>query len=437
MSDSAPSVELSSIDLLNIKAPVQHSIVDSKYELYYPIAGVDNSEIEFIITNSGDWFIDLFNSVLELAYRIKKENGDNLDADDPVSTINYSGNTFFDVVCIWLNGVLISQTENYAHRAIIDVLMNCGRDATESWLQAGQFYKDDAGQMDNANPSPTGANAPVNNGLKKRFQKTTLSKLVTTKAKVHLDIFNQERHLINYVTIRIKLRKNKDEFCLMSSSDNASYKLDLERVVFRIKKVKPSMKTINKYKKDNFIYPINRVHVKEHLVTAGGYDFNVDNFVVKNLPTKIVFGFITNNVRNGSYTLNPFNFKHSNISSFNLKIGNETINGEPLNFNFTDQNYLDGYLSLVECTGKKWNNEGLIINRDDYGNGYTLIAFDLSPTTADGVGQYRDPSQEGDLHIRVKFSQPILEPLVMIAYMVFENEIIINPERVVTVDYKP
>ena len=93
---------------------------------------------------------------------------------------------------------------NYAERAIMETLLTYGIDASKNWLQAGLFYKDTAGKMDSGDPTQENGNL----GLKQRAEFTSKSKLATVRGKLHLDIFNQPKPLINNSRLHVKLTQN-------------------------------------------------------------------------------------------------------------------------------------------------------------------------------------------------------------------------------------
>ena len=73
----------------------------------------------------------------------------------------------------------------------------------------------------------------------------------------------------------------------------------------------------------------------------------------------------------------------------------------------------------------------MLIERNDYKKGYTLFAFNISPSTCN-IGQYRDPEQTGNINISMKFKEAIPKPLTLCAYLQFESTISINPTKGVT-----
>ena len=97
----------------------------------------------------------------------------------------------FNTIDVWLGNELVTErTPNQAFRATVEILTGYGRDAAGSWLQNELFFKDTAGEMDNSNPSPAATTAPVNEGLKRRFEYTKESKRVAVRSRIHSDLFN-------------------------------------------------------------------------------------------------------------------------------------------------------------------------------------------------------------------------------------------------------
>ena len=61
--------------------------------------------LEFRIPGEGKAFTDLWHCYLKMHIRVKKANGQNLNAaDDKVSLINYIGATLFSQIDVSLNG---------------------------------------------------------------------------------------------------------------------------------------------------------------------------------------------------------------------------------------------------------------------------------------------------------------------------------------------
>ena len=186
---------LSTVDEINSGAMVQQQIEDAHWEVVLPTVKNSNM-IEFEIQSHNE-YVELNRTNVEIKFRVKKGNGDNLAVGDKVSIINNIGATMFQDIEVNLNGETISySSSNLAERGMIEDIVSYGTDASKGWMQCGLFYKDTAGQMDNLDPSPAGEGAAVNQGLKDRAKFIAQSRLVTVRSRLHLDIFNQPKPLV-------------------------------------------------------------------------------------------------------------------------------------------------------------------------------------------------------------------------------------------------
>ena len=425
---------LSELVELALDAPVQRQIIESNYRNIKPMGPVAGAtEIDFYVKNNADTFIDLPNSELVTKFRVKKGNN-NLAGTDKVSVINAIGATMFDTIDVWLGDELVTErTPNQAFRAIVEMLTGYGRDAAGSWMQSALFFKDTAGQMDNTDPAPAQATDPVNEGLKRRYEYVKESKLVSVRTAINADLFRQPRPLVNFVPLRIKLHLNKNEYSLMSDKTDAPYNIAIEDMTLRLRFIKLADEIYRSIVTKTVLYPYTRVRIKEDIIPAGGKSHNIANFVSGVLPQKII-GLVANEASNGSYKKNPFHFQHFNLSEMAL-IVNGTVHGSaPLELDYVSNQFEEGYWELFSATGKKYRDDGMLIEREDYKSGYALYAFHISPSACN-IGEYKDPERNGNINIACKFSVPIPSTLTLCAYLQFENTITINPAKRVTTDF--
>ena len=426
---------LSELMELGLDTPIQRQIVDSMYRNIKPIGPVSGAtEIDFFVKNNSEMFIDLPNSELLTKFRVKK-GAVNLTGTDKVSVINGIGSTMFDTIDIWLGDELVTErTPNQAFRSIVDNLTGYGRDAAGSWMQSALFFKDTAGQMDNPNPAPTAAADPVNEGLKRRYEYVKDSKLVTVRTPIKADLFHQPRPLINFVPLRIKFHLNKNEYSLMSPKTDAPYNIAIEDMTLRLRFIKLAGVLYKSIINKTVLYPYTRVKIKEDIIPAGGKSHNIANFVSGVLPQKIIIGLVENEATNGSFRKNPFNFQNWNLSELSLIVNGNVHGGSPLELDYADGQFESGYWELFAATGKKYRNDGMLIEREDYKSGYALYAFNISPSECN-IGEYKDPERNGTINIECKFSEAIPTTLTLCAYLQFENTITINTAKRITTDF--
>ena len=153
---------------------------------YYPITSVSNGgPIEFKISGNGKEFLDLACSYLYLKFKVSKADGSKLDGASKVGFTNYPIARLFNQVDVILGGKLISSATNtYAHRSILEALLNYDKEAAESQLGCGLFCKDTAGQMEEMDIT---ADPVLNTGLGTRSEWTKMSKIVELQGRIHSD----------------------------------------------------------------------------------------------------------------------------------------------------------------------------------------------------------------------------------------------------------
>ncbi|GBN29855.1 hypothetical protein AVEN_36684-1 [Araneus ventricosus] len=90
--------------------------------------------------------------------------------------------------------------------------------------------------------------------------------------KLHCDIFSQDRLLRKLVNLKVKLIRNKPEFCLIAPA-NGNYKLIIEHASLFVHKVKVSPDVLLGHKKapqsTSVRYPIDRILSKMYSISKG------------------------------------------------------------------------------------------------------------------------------------------------------------------------
>ena len=88
------------------------------------------SPIEFIMSGSGEDYMDLNNTILEVKSCIKTTNDSPVDAAVAVASINNTLHSFFSQINVSLNDVNVSSvTTTYPYRAYIETHLNYRTDA--------------------------------------------------------------------------------------------------------------------------------------------------------------------------------------------------------------------------------------------------------------------------------------------------------------------
>ena len=226
----------SSLDLF-LLPPTQSRFQKDKSIDYHLITSLsDGGPTEFKVSESGKEFLDHARSYLYLKVKVSQTDGSNLDGASKVGFANYAIASLFNQVDVILGGKLISSATNtYAHRSILEVLLNYDKEAAGSQLGCGLFCKDTAGQMEEMDISE---DPVLKMGLGTRSEWTKTSKTVELQGRIHSDLFNQEKLILNGVDLTLKLHRHKPEFCLLSADIAPVYKIIIVDTIIYVKKIK-------------------------------------------------------------------------------------------------------------------------------------------------------------------------------------------------------
>ncbi|XP_056127237.1 uncharacterized protein F54H12.2-like [Rhinichthys klamathensis goyatoka] len=281
-------------------------------------------------------------------------------------------------------------------------------------------------------------NDPVgrNGGLTKRSLYTSGSKVVELLAPIHSDIFFQEKLMLNGVDIKIRMTRGKDEFCLMRC-DDVAYKLNIVTASLYVNKVSVSppvrLGHAQALLSTTAKYPIDRVCLKNFSIPAGARVSNQENLFLGTLPKSIVLAMVDNDAFTGSYDKNPFAFKHYDLEFLAVYVDGQQFPAKPLQPNFEAGLAVREFYQLAMTTGRHLKNQALSIDRNDFLNGYTLYAFNLTPD--EDCGQHISLVKSGNIRLEARFRQPLPHTINLIIYAVFDSIVEVSNRRQVLVDY--
>ena len=391
--------------------------------------------IEFQIPGSGDDCLDLANTMLHVHVKVTRANGDDLDLIDPVGPVNNWLHLLFSLVDVYLNGTLMTPSTNtYAYRAYIETLLSYGPDAKDTQLTGQLWHKDTATRMDAVEIVDRAAG---NAGFVARRANIVRSRTVDLMGRLHVDLFLQDKFLINGVDVKIRLVRSKPAFALMAGGANPDYWINIVNATLFAKKatLNPTvqMAHIKALEKSTAKYPMRSVECKVYSFPAGARSHTHENLFLGTLPKRLVLCCFDNDAYNGAYDKNPFHAKNNAINFHAVYVDGRQIPSKPFQPNFDDDLFVRSYMSLFTSTGKIWQDEGNGLTRSEFRHGYTFFCFDLTPDQCDGPCFHL--VQNGNLRIELHFRNALLNTVNVIAYAEFESVLEIDKSRNIIYDY--
>ena len=420
------------LDLFSIP-PTNTSMESGSMVEHLPLSKPEEGPLEFDIT-SADEYVDLGRTFLYIKAKVVKRNKTNLDAGAKVGPVNLWLHSLFSQVDIQLNGKLVTPSVNtYPYKAYLETLLSYGSDAKESQLTSELWYLDTS-PMNQVDPHAEGDD--INDGLAERGKFISESKSVEMMGRLHCDIFQQDRYLLNKVDMHIKLIRSPEQFHLMA--DGTAIRTIIEDAVLYVRKVKINPTIVNEHNQKMSAghlvkYPVRRAVVNTFTISQGSMSVNKDNIIMGQLPRRVVVGLVTNKAFNGTVDENAFNFQHFNLNYLALYLGGQQFPKKPLTPSFEHNHFLRSYMTLFEGTGMLNDNRGHGIDRSTYKNGFALYAFDLTPDMAEGA--HTDPIKHGNIRMDIHFTTPLTQTVNVIVYAEYDNVLQIDRARTVITDY--
>lgn len=487
-----PVCASSELDLFR-RPPIQTSIQESKWVEYTPTVDFEKgkSPINISIPGTEGEYIDLSNIYFYMRTSIVKDATNEIIKEaDEIGPINYGLNTIFKTCEVSLNNKKVSSTSDHAYRSIIETLLNWNKDSKLTHLESSGFSKDVGGRMDSLDfkssttttvvnslniikeePKQNNSNVfkPVETDKSESEGDISMTETVVVKSsssrekrdnppisnpnhgllkrrsfyigrsceyygKIHADIFNIEKLLLDRVNLDIKLIKNDDKFCLIGKE---GYSLQINEFLVHVRKCKISNDILVAHalalERNNSFYPLTRVDVTIKTITPNVQDATFEDVIKGPLPKRIVIGMVESAAYNGALNRNPFNFQNFNLKYVSLLINGANGPHPPIEFEYSSNNpkCVRGYYSLFSSNEVALRG-GNDISLNDYANGYQLIVFDLSQDGCVNTDHF-NPEMNGSLRIKLAFSKPTSTAISFINYYEYENYFEIGKTR--KIDY--
>ena len=417
--------------------PTQVAIDSGHWVEHHPVSSLtDTAPVEFLVSGTPEYYIDLSNTFLYVKARVVKLDGRDLDGEDVAAPCNLFLHSLFSQLDVHLSNVLVSSSNNtYSYRAFLETFLSSGTDQRSGRLTAALWYHDTPGKHNVLEIDPK---KDHNMGFLARRRYAALSSSIEMVDRLHGDIFAQDRYLLNSVDMKIKLSRTKDSFSIMS--EQPQYKVNMLAAVLHVRKVKLAPSIISAHEaallSSTVKYPIRRCSVKTLSIAQGITSHTVDNLFLGQLPVRLVLGFVDNRAVNGECSLNPFAFDHHHLSFLAIYHDGNMVPHRALTPRFATGEGLHtlSFMSLFTGLGLLDDSQGIPLSISDYSKGYCLYAFDLTPDLAP-VGGHFNLMKQGNIRMEVHFDQPLDETVSVVVYAEFENMIEIDKSRSVFVDY--
>ena len=262
------------------------------------------------------------------------------------------------------------------------------------------------------------------------------SRVVDMIGRLHVDMFLQDKFLINGVDVKLRLVRSTSEFALIAGGAN-EYRIVVANASLFVKKaaLNPAVQKahIMALERTTVKYPLRPVECKVYSIPTSALSHTHENLFLGSLPKRLVLCCIDNDAYNGTYATNPFHAKNNAISFVSVYVDGRQIPAKPFQPNFAENLFARSYASMFTSTGKIWQDEGNGLTRDKYRDGYTFFCLDLTPDQCDGP--CFNLVQKGNLRLEFHFREALRTTVNVVAYAEFESVLEIDKNRNIIYDY--
>ena len=434
----------SELDLFSVP-PTNTAIEEGHWDNIQPHPNFDQSPVvRFDITGTNFHYVDLAATELHVKFQIvvDKHAKDLKSHKEKMGLANNFLHSMFEQCQVYLNNVAVENTNKcYGYRAYLENLLCYNNDAKTNLLRGDFFFPESkkSSVFGDANELPT---------LTKKYACADDEKPVEYEAygKIHCDIFNINKYMLNNIDIKLVFSRSADDFCLFGDK-GLKGNVSIRDTFLRIRRVKISNAVMLAHamalEQTTAKYPIKRVLLKPFVIPNSSDVFTISGIHFGIMPTRVVVGFVKPSAYGGTIEEDPFYFHHIGVTYINLKVASRSIPyAQRIRTSYYKNNYTQGYLTLHKNIREASNG----ITYENYKIGNTLYAFDLTPDlcSADHFNLLKDGSLDLDVHLE-KDPKALPNPALVTSgaggytamfYLEFDNIIEITKERQVLVDYK-
>jgi len=395
-----------------------------EHEIHLTTRLTHEGPYEFFIPPSND-FIHLPRTRLEITGQILLPFDAVPAAAARFSVCNLFPHALFKQVDVVVGGINTSNQDNmYPFKAYFETLFSYSKIAKASHLRDLSCYFEDTVNREDVTLLDGEANA-LNNGFILRNNLVREGKVFNFNIPIHADIFQCNRLIPPNTSIRITLTRNTDAFPLVADGTCPILKIKLTELNLFVKRIIPSEKAMNyfasKLLKDEVILPFSRSVIKRETIPQ-----NMTNYYLKlfsgEQPRQLLICMTNQNRLNGLKTLNPFVFKHFNLTYLNLRINGMSVPSKPYQPDFVNGKVARELRSLYDNTGVGTSDGSYGLSKDQFINNHVFFAWDLTADSCNGY-HLHDRKVGKSIDLELLFSAGNADAINLLVYATFETEL--------------
>lgn len=389
----------SSLALFNIP-PTNVAFTSCTFKRVLPSNPVTQDPYYFQIYNDNNW-LDLSRTYVETEFEVRKYNETTKTYEllnskiDDVAMINLIGLTMFSRLRVDFNGTNVYDSNQlYPYLTYLTAELTHPANVKATELRAAGFASS-LKHGDTKDPGFKIRNSLINKGYAKTF------------ARLDFDFANQPLLLLNDINVLFTLYKSNREFCI-EAPEGGSYLFRIHSINLYVCciELQPALnvKFFQKLEETPATYALRKTEMKSIMITSSRTEFQ-HNLFTGVIPRRIIFGLVALKNFNGNIQTSPFDFKHYNLTDYEITAAGKKYPLERYNMDFTKNYIARPYVDTIHALGQHFNPNNNNITMDQFNNGWTIFVVDLSPSQEELSGF--ELIQNGSTDIKLEFSSPV------------------------------
>ena len=411
-------------------------------QTFRPISST-NSQGPFIFEIPADpeKFTDAESIHLQGRMRIRAKTGNvlsDLAAGAKVSTVNNIFNSLWSSINIQLNDTEITDASSrwYAFKSYFENHLSYSTPTKENVLAFKGYIKDTPEKYDDIGSDTTNS---TNDGYLKRQKMFEESRWVYFCINIHADITTLRKFIPPNVKIMIELRRNSDEFCLLSHKAVDNFKIELGEMRVRVNRIESSTEVSKYYANEIQMGKIPRLSIDRSLLktytkSSGRFDLSEYNIISgRQLPDQIIIGVMEDGAHSGDITKNPFHFQDFGISEACLVVNGRREPPELYRVNKESGDKADLYSSFLENVGVGTDDRECGITYNDYYGGSFLLVWDRTQDKCNRFHRHEQDSGSIDVYLKTKTATT--KTVTVVIYATYSADLLFAGDTVITPNF--
>ena len=381
----------------------------------------NNNIFEFVIPSENHEYTYLPLTRLEGQLQVSRVDNAALTDADIVMPANAIANTIFRQVEVEINGVQVADLSSptYHYKSYIESHLTFGKEPKRGHLKNAFYTKEIAGQEE--------AVVPLGETyLERREWLRKDNGKLNFSTSFYIDFFDSHRYLIPGTTMKIKLIKNDDRLCLMSTADQANtYKVKVNKLCISVRKLTIHDDIVERHSqmlmKQPAIYPIAQSKIRTYTINQGISATTIANVFNGKLPRTAIIGMVRSDAFNGTIDRNPYIFQPFGLNYLSLVVNGTPMPATVFQPNFTTREIAREYAHFLDNLGIGNSNEHNDVDIHQFVSGSCFFPFDFTPDICNSYHPHI--AQSGTVNLELRFAAELAQNITLIVFATY-NEVL-------------